>query len=97
MFKISGLSENNRNTDIYNQEYYKYLCNFIFEDSEFKWYLITGNLDIRKTFFGKLILIELFKKNKTILLNNETFTVQIKPSGEITYIKGKILFRQMVE
>ncbi|CAG8531902.1 4462_t:CDS:2 [Funneliformis caledonium] len=97
VFKIPRLPGENEDTDIYNRECYKYLCNFILEDTEFKRYLITGNPGIGKTFFGRLMLIELLKKDKTVLLDCETFMVRIKPSGEITYVNGKELFRQMAE
>ncbi|CAG8607062.1 14533_t:CDS:2, partial [Funneliformis mosseae] len=89
VFKIPRLPGENEDTDIYNRECYKYLCNFILEDTEFKRYLITGNPGIGKTFFGRLMLIELLKKDNTVLLDCETFTIRIKPSGEITYVNGK--------
>ncbi|PKC08480.1 hypothetical protein RhiirA5_376240 [Rhizophagus irregularis] len=97
VFKIPRLPGDNEDTYIYNRECYKYLCNFILEDTKFRRYLITGNPGIGKTFFGRLMLIELLKRNKSVLLDCETFTVWIHPTGKIYTIVNKTLYRQMAE
>ena len=83
--------------DLYNQKCYKYLCDFILKDTKFKQYLITDNLSIRKTFFGRLMLIMLLKKNKKVLLDYETVMVLIYPSGNTEYVRNKLQYRQIVE
>ena len=83
--------------DFYNQKCYKYLCDFILKDTKFKQYLITDNLSIRKTFFGRLMLIMLLKKNKKVLLDYETVMVLIYPSGNTEYVSNKLQYRQIVE
>ncbi|CAB4446157.1 unnamed protein product [Rhizophagus irregularis] len=97
MFKIPRLPGDNGDTYIYNRECYKYLCNFILKDTKFRRYLVTGNPGIGKTFFGRLMLIELLKRNKSVLLDCETFTVWIHPTGEIYTVVNKTLYRQMAE
>ncbi|CAG8555446.1 11014_t:CDS:2 [Funneliformis caledonium] len=55
------------------------------------------NIQNKKNIFWKVNANRLLKKDKTVLLDCETFTIRIKPSGEITYVNGKELFKQMTE
>jgi hypothetical protein len=83
--------------NVYNRECYKYLCNFILEDTKFNRYLITGNPGIGKTFFGRLMIVVLLKKNKKVLLDFETVTVLVYPSGDTEYVSNKVQYRQIAE
>lgn len=87
----------NGNIVVYNRECYNYLRNFILEDTNFHRYLITGNPGVGKTFFGRLMLIVLLKKNKKVLLDYEACTVLVYPSGETKYVNGKQQYRQIAE
>ncbi|PKB97384.1 hypothetical protein RhiirA5_433251 [Rhizophagus irregularis] len=78
--KFPRLPGDDGDMDAYNRECYKYLYSFILEDKQFKQYLINGNPVIGKTFFGKLMLIMLLKKDKKVLLDYETVTKK-GPSG----------------
>ncbi|CAI2175444.1 2944_t:CDS:2 [Funneliformis geosporum] len=97
VFKVPKLPGDDGDMAIYNRTCYKYLCKFILEDKEYKRYLVTGNPGVGKTFFGRLMLIELLKNNKAVLLDYETITVWVYPSGEIYKIENKTLYRQIAE
>ncbi|RGB25757.1 hypothetical protein C1646_771313 [Rhizophagus diaphanus] len=83
VFKIPSLPEDKRDMDIYSRECYKYLRDFILKDTKFSRYLITGNLGIGKTFFGRVMLIVLLKENKNVLLDYEIVTALIYPSSDM--------------
>jgi hypothetical protein len=71
-----------KKTAIYNRNCYSYFRNFILNDKYYSRYFITGNPGIGKTYFGRLMLVELLKRGKIVLVDCKDCTMYISPQGE---------------
>jgi len=71
-----------KKTAIYNRKCYNYYRNLILNDESYNRYFITGNPGIGKTYFGRLMLVELLKKGNTVLIDCKDLTLYINPQGE---------------
>ncbi|PKK65793.1 hypothetical protein RhiirC2_868652 [Rhizophagus irregularis] len=85
IFRVPPLPGDSEYTTIYNRQCYPYFREFIFNDKDFKRYFITGNPGIGKTYFGRLLLITLLKKGKTVLMDHKDFTLYINPKEKMTF------------
>ncbi|CAG8532944.1 4828_t:CDS:2 [Rhizophagus irregularis] len=86
IFRVPPLPGDSEYTTIYNRQCYPYFREFIFNDKDFKRYFITGNPGIGKTYFGRLLLVTLLKKGKTVLMDHKDFTLYINPKEKMTFI-----------
>ena len=68
-------------TSIYKRECYNYLRSFILNNNLHNRFLITGNPGIGKTYFGRLMLVELLKIGKKVLFDSKDCTLYIDPNG----------------
>ena len=89
-------------TTIFNRKCYGYLRDFILNDIEanrLNRYCITGNPGIGKSYFGILMLVELIKRNKSVLIDYEGFTARISPNGDILKVENddRTLYGQIAE
>src|SRR5437762_14234099 len=56
---------------VYHRKCYEYIRDFILRDESYVRYYITGNPGIGKTYFGRLMLVELLKQGKQVLRSEE--------------------------
>ncbi|CAG8822967.1 20010_t:CDS:2, partial [Gigaspora rosea] len=79
VFAIPQFPGTAEDTINYNRKCYTYFRDFIFGDRNFMRYCITGNPGIGKTYFGRLMLVELLKQGKSVLIDFEGCTLFISP------------------
>ncbi|RGB24662.1 hypothetical protein C1646_594662, partial [Rhizophagus diaphanus] len=89
-------------TTIFNRGCYGYLSKFILDDIDnntLDRYCITGNPGVGKSYFGILMLVELVKRNKSVLIDYEGFTACIYPNGELLEVENHdhMLYGQIAE
>ncbi|RGB21947.1 hypothetical protein C1646_678189 [Rhizophagus diaphanus] len=98
VFTVPALPGDDTDTVIYNRSCYGYLRDFILKDKLLNRYCITGNPGIGKSYFGRLMLVELLKQQKSVLIDYEGFTAWIEPNGSILRIKDedRSTYRQVV-
>src|SRR5438105_2160947 len=82
VFDVPPLPGEVNKTSIYNRNCYKYFRNFILNDKDYKRYFITGNPGIGKTYFGRLMLVELLKSGNIVLIDCKDLTLYISPQGD---------------
>ncbi|RGB28092.1 hypothetical protein C1646_673495 [Rhizophagus diaphanus] len=102
VFTVPALPKSDTATTIFNRECYGYLRDFILndiDDNGLNRYCITGNPGIGKSYFGILMLVELIKRNKSVLIDYEGFTARISPNGDILKVENddRTLYRQIAE
>jgi hypothetical protein len=67
---------------IYKRNCYDYYRDFILNNTAHNRFLITGNPGIGKTYFGRLMLVELLQRGKEVLFDCKDCTLYINPRGE---------------
>ncbi|RIB26927.1 hypothetical protein C2G38_2063535 [Gigaspora rosea] len=83
VFAIPQLPGTVEDTMIYNRKCFTYFRDFIFRDRNYVRYCITGNPGIGKTYFVRLMLVELLKQGQSVLIDSKDYTLFISPKGEI--------------
>ncbi|CAB4376823.1 unnamed protein product [Rhizophagus irregularis] len=98
VFTVPALPGDDTDIVIYNRSCYGYLRDFILNDKLLNRYCITGNPGIGKSYFGRLMLVELLKRQKSVLIDYEGFTAWIEPNGSLLKIKDedRSTYRQVV-
>jgi len=89
VFTVPVLPGDDKDTVIYNRSCYGYLRDFILNDTLLNRYCITGNPGIGKSYFGKVMMVELLKQKKSVLIDYEGFTAWIEPDGSLLKIKAE--------
>ncbi|CAI2166406.1 13195_t:CDS:2 [Funneliformis geosporum] len=89
LFTVPALPGDDTDTVIYNRSCYIYLRDFILNDKIFNRYCITGNPGIGKVYFGRIMLVELLKQKKSVLIDYEGFTAWIEPNGSLLKINNE--------
>ncbi|KAF0429612.1 crinkler family protein [Gigaspora margarita] len=83
VFTIPQFPGTSADTIIYNRKCFTYFRDFILGDRNYMRYCITGNPGIGKTYFGRLMLVELLKQGQSVLIDSKGFTSYISPKGEL--------------
>ncbi|PKC54618.1 hypothetical protein RhiirA1_476967 [Rhizophagus irregularis] len=93
--KLPGIE---KDTIIYNRKCYSYLRDFILKDKRYKRYCIIRNPGIGKTYFRWLMLVELLKQNKSIVIDYKGFTAFINPKNHsVQMITNEYEYRRFAE
>ncbi|CAG8441789.1 14959_t:CDS:2 [Cetraspora pellucida] len=83
VFTIPQFPGTDGDSIIYNRKCYTYFRDFIFGDRDFMRYCIIGNPGIGKTYFGRLMLVDLLKQGQSVLIDCQGCTLFISPKGEL--------------
>ncbi|CAB4417411.1 unnamed protein product [Rhizophagus irregularis] len=84
VLKLPPLPGDDNKTAIYKRKCYNYLNSYIFNNNNrYNRFLIIGNPGIGKTYFGRLMLVELLKRGKKVLFDNKDCTLYIDPNGSV--------------
>ncbi|CAG8465163.1 14297_t:CDS:1 [Rhizophagus irregularis] len=91
---------------VFNRKRYGYLRDFILNGinaNKLNRSCITGNPGIGKSYFGILMLVELIKRNKSVLIDYEGFATRISPNGDLLKVENNdrhidtTVYRQIAE
>jgi hypothetical protein len=98
VFKVPKLPGVEKETIVYKQKCYSYFHDFILNNGKYKRYCITGNPGIGKMYFGLLMLVELLKQNKSVLIDYKSFTALINPKEySVELVKNEYDYRRKAE
>ena len=81
VFHVPQLPGEVGTVEIYNRGCYDYFRKFILNNKSHNRFLITGNPGIGKTYFGRLMLVELLQSKKPVLFDCKDCTLYIDPQG----------------
>ncbi|CAG8676130.1 16323_t:CDS:2 [Funneliformis mosseae] len=81
VFHVPPLPGEVSTMEIYNRGCYDYFRKFILNNKSHNRFLITGNPGIGKTYFGRLMLVELLQSKKPVLIDCKDCTLYIDPQG----------------